>query len=504
MNTTEIAAGRINAPAKSGATVSRRAVLTAAAAGGAGVAAARLLGLSSQGEFAPVPLTGTLGNKIGVDWVSPLGNDAARVAQLLRRFTFGAQPDELERAQSEGYAKTLEGILETKPADPPPLAGADNASQAKPLNLGALQQWWVDWMLATPTPFIERMTLFWHGHFTSDFRKVGLQDPFVYWQNLTWRKYALSDLRSFLYQVTIDPAMLRYLDLGTSTGRNPNENYSRELMELFAMGVGNFAEDDVRAGAKALAGWREPRTQAMIDAQIQRAILNGGKAPAPLPKADVVSTAILDKNRGFLGRVTFLGVTNAFDTDKVIDAILAQESTAPHITRKLVTHFVTPNPSDEYVARLADGFRRSKYDLKSLLRSMLLSPEANAPDTYRTLVKSPTEFMVHTAKILGGQQQLSRLILGSGGGMGQALFDPPDVGGWPQNESWISSNTMLARANFVTAAIGTLKTLPPADKAHAQHLDSVLSEKTLKLLNQAGDDRYRWSVILASAEFQLK
>jgi len=102
------------------------------------------------------------------------------------------------------------------------------------------------------------MTLFWHGHFTSDYRKAA-DHTFMYWQNLTWRRMALTNLRSMLMQVTTDPAMLRYLDLATSTGQSPNENYSRELMELFTMGPGNFTEEDVRQGARALAGWQLPR-----------------------------------------------------------------------------------------------------------------------------------------------------------------------------------------------------------------------------------------------------
>ena len=156
------------APAKP--VMTRRTVLAAAAAAGAGVAAARLVALANEPAFERVPITGTLANKTGLDWVAPLGNDAARVSHLLRRFTFGASAEELEKARSDGYARTVDRLLETKAAEPPVLVGADDASQQNPLNPGALQQWWIDWMLASPTPFGERMTLFWHGHFTSDFR----------------------------------------------------------------------------------------------------------------------------------------------------------------------------------------------------------------------------------------------------------------------------------------------------------------------------------------------
>jgi uncharacterized protein (DUF1800 family) len=481
----------------------RRDVLAAAAAAGAGVAASRLRALANEPAFERVPITGTLANGTGLDWVAPLGNEAARVSHLLRRVTFGASAEELERAQADGYARTVDRLLETKAAEPPVLAGAEEASQEKPLNPGALQQWWIDWMLASPTPFAERMTLFWHGHFTSDFRKVGNQFPYLYWQNLTWRKYATSDLKTMLFQVTIDPAMLRYLDLGSSTPRNPNENYSRELMELFTMGPDAFTEDDVRAGATALSGWREPLTQAMVDANLRRAEMRG-QTLRVTPKPDSVKTAIFEPQRGYRGApLTFLGETKAWSTDAVLDKILQQDATAPFMVRRLLTHFVTPTPSDAYVARLAAGYRRSRYDTKALLRDILLSPEFTAAETYRALIKSPTELMIHTAKALG-DRTLTRLIAGQGQGMGQMLFDPPSVGGWPENESWVSSNTMLARANFVTSAVQAVRRLPSAGNAHNTQIDGVLSAQTLKLLNEAMDDRRRWMVLLASPEFQLK
>ena len=483
--------------------LNRRTVLAAAAAAGIGVAAARLVAFANEPAFTPVPLTGTLGNKTGLDWVSPLSSEQARVAHLLRRITFGATQSELDQAKSDGYAKTVDRLLETKIAEPPAFPGGDEASQDKSLSIGQLQQWWIDHMLATPTPFGERMTLFWHGHFTSDFRKVTPQTPFIYWQNLTWRRNALSDLRTMLYQVTIDPGMLRYLDLGNSTAKSPNENYSRELMELFTMGPEAYIEDDVKAAAKALAGWREPLTQASVDAQLKRAMERGQTLRTP-PKADTVRTGILEKQRAYAGPAfTYLAETRVWNTDAVLDKILSQDATAPFIAHKILTHFVTPTPADDYVARLAASFRKTKYDLKTLMRDVLMSPEFTSPASYRSLIKTPTEFMVHAVKALG-DKTLSRVITQSGQGMGQMLFDPPSVGGWPENESWVSSNTMLARANFVTTALQGLKKMPSAGNAHETHLDGVLSPRTLKLLNEATDDKKRWSIVFASPEFQLK
>ncbi len=485
------------------------------------VAAAPAVKPSTVAAAAPAarpPVAGLPAPKIatGIDWISPLGTETAKIAHLLRRATFGASEAELDRAMSDGFAKTVDRLLETPIAEPPaltlpaprasaspaPRASASPASSATampsatrvpsaspapvamtnttPIRINDLQAWWIDWMLRSPTPFAERMTLFWHGHFTSDYRKVGTNSPAMYWQNLTWRTSSVSDLKSMLLHVTPDLAMLRYLDLGVSTGRNPNENYARELLELFTMGVGNYTEDDVKAAARALSGWRLP---------------NRGEPTA--------RTGIFDRTRAFTGTVTFLGKTAALDTGGVVDQILAQSATATFVVRELVGTFVTQSPSDAYVARLSERYRRSGYDTKSLLRDIFMSPEFVAPDAYRVLIKSPTEFMVSSAKALGAPT-LARTIVQYGTTLGQNLFDPPSVAGWGEGPSWISSNTMLQRANFVTAALGQLHTVPSAARAHERHLDGVLAPGTVDELNASRDDRTRWFAVLASPEFQLK
>jgi len=493
------------------------------------------------------PISGIAAPKLAgdVDWVSPLARESARVTHLLRRATFGANDVELDRALSEGFARTVDRLIESPFVEPPvfpapaaprpspstsPRANASasakasataaattapmqtpaptaittarpsssaapsmasraaNPSPSAPavmtnttsINIGNLQSWWLDWMTKSPTPFAERMTLLWHGHFTSDYRKVGTNSPAIYWQNLTWRRMALGDLKSMLLKVTPDLAMLRYLDLAASTGRAPNENYARELLELFTMGVGSYTEDDVKAAAKALAGWR-----------------------LPMRNEPTALTGIFDPRRAFTGTVTFLGNTGTFNTESVVDTILAHDATAPFMVRELLTSFVTPSPSDAYVARLADRFRRSRYDTKLLMRDILTSPEFVAPETFRALIKSPTDFMVSTAKALGATN-LSGTIRQYGSTLGQNMFDPPSVAGWGEGASWISSNTMLQRANFVTAALGTMRTVPSAARAHERHLDSVLAQGTVNELNLARDDKSRWFAVFASPEFQLK
>ena len=481
--------------------LSRRTVLAGAGAAAGGLAVARVLGLHDLDPLAGLDRPSVPAVKTK-DWVSPLETPEAQVAQLLRRATFGMTKAQYDAAVADGFARTVDRLIETPAALPKELAGAEAATQDKPMNVANFQTWWIDHMLASPTPFVERMTYFWHGHFTSDFRKVGTQSPFVYWQNLTWRTYALGGFRQLLGQVTIDPGMLRYLDLGQSTGRSPNENYARELMELFTMGVGTFGEDDVRGGAKALAGWREPVTQPMVDYQIARAQQQGRPVPKNLA-ADVVKSGVFESSRAFKGSVTFLGVTRQWDTNLALDRIMEQDSVAPYITRKVLREFVMQDPPDAYVDRIAAGWKKSRYDVKTLMRDVFTSPEFLQPAAYRSLVKSPIEMMVHVARALDAPQ-LARTIAQSGPGMGQALYDPPEVGGWPSNASWVSSNSVLTRINFVVTTLGGMQKVPAFGSAHQTHLDGIVSERTAELLNSATDDQTRWLILLASPEFQLK
>lgn len=265
------------------------------------------------------------------------------------------------------------------------------------------------------------------------------------------------------------------------------------------MGAGNFTEDDVRESAKALAGWTEPQPDSAATVVVDKA----NNVTRRLPVYSAQKTGVFNLRRAYRGSVTYLGKTGPLDTQGVIDRILAQPATAQFIAGKLVAHFVTARPSQSYLKSLGDTFRRSKYDMKTLMKTIFTSPEFNAGTSYRSLVKSPTEFMVHAARALG-ITTASKLIAGSGSGMGQSLFDPPDVSGWPNNDSWISSNTVVERVNFVTAAIAQAKVLPSATDAVHSHLDGVLSPQTSTLLKQAADDRARWFITLASPEFQLK
>jgi uncharacterized protein (DUF1800 family) len=436
-------------------------------------------------------------------WPSPLASEGARVAQLLRRATFGVRPETLETALSRGFERTLDAMLEAVPAEPPGLISPQDPTRGARLDGGDLQKWWLEHMLKTPTPLAERMTAFWHGHFTSSLDKV--ESLFIYWQNLTWRRLALGGFGRMLREVTKDPAMLTYLDLATSDasdpGQPPNENYARELMELFTLGPRNYTEADVKSAARALAGWTTPAPDTQVEAVVDEK--TGAKASFDVWYEQ--KPGVFNPEMAYGGEVTYLKKRGSLGLDGVIDQILAQPAAATFLSRKLAAHFISPVPDKQSVRSMADGFRASGYDIKTLIRAAFTRPEFGAPPSYRSLVKSPLEFMLSAAIAVGaGAHQSAELIANYGDSTGEALFQPPNVAGWPQNSAWISPSMMLARFNFVSELLDAVPSLPTARGAEKVQLDGVLSDSTRRRLEKAGSDRERWLVILTSPEFSLK
>jgi uncharacterized protein (DUF1800 family) len=490
-------------------TYTRRGVLMGAMSGGAAVAAARLLildkpqvlaGFGSSGFADLSDKRGRLHNSVldgpaaGQQQVVtqvvhgsgagaiPVISEPLLISQLLRRLTFGGTDALYQQAMKQGYAKTVDMLLGTAPAQPPPFPGGETIGGVKDNGVNPMQEWWISHMITTPTPFNERLTVFLSGLFTSDFNKVGTGSPFLIWQNRTWRDMALTDLRSMLTRVSIDPAMLIYLDGDGSDGQNatPNQNYARELMELFSIGL-VYTENDVQQGAKALSGWRVPQAK------------------------DNSMVGLFAPNRHFAGPVTFLGRTQPMDLNAVIDAILAHPACAPFITTKFVQEFVTPTPDQSYINRLAGSFKASGYQIKTLLRDILLSPEFAAQSSFRGLVKSPLDLMVGAARLAGvDPKMVAPVIRTAASALGEGPFDPPDVGGYPKNAAWLSPIGLMGRVNFVSDFMNAIKT-PPAAAASivSRYLDGVLSPGTSASLAQATTETQRWWTLLASPDAQL-
>jgi len=484
--------------------LTRRQALGLAAGGAAGAAGLRLVTLHpwGGGSSAGTAASASAGGANGA-WASPLGSGPRPLAaHLLRRAGLGYSPQELDAAAKLSYSDLVDKLVSTK-AEQPAALPAEQRFQYQ-----MVSRWWLQHMATTAAPLPERMTLFWHGHFTSDFRKANAL-PFVYQQNQLYRRLGTGDLRSLLLGVVYDPLMIRYLDLDQSTAKAPNENFSREVMELYTLGAGNYTEQDVREGARALSG-------------IRFVLLDSGGAPLQLPRRMGMTAKeyaqqlaqLIDAGATFAGRLqprvhdtgtkTYLGRTGNLGPDEVVDTLLAQPSCAPFIATKALTYFCTPSPSKDLVTRVANQFRSSKYDVKTLLRAIFTSSEFTDPSSYRSLVRSPVDYTVATMRALQ-RPQLVPQAMAAGATMDQVLYDPPTVAGWPVNAGWVSSSAWLARVNFAQTVVAQRGvTLPDVTAGLHAQLDGVVGPDTASVLNHAATDADRWYALLSSPEFQLK
>lgn len=392
--------------------------------------------------------------------------DAAR--HLLARTAFGATPDEIHALEGQDPAaavdRLLAGVRRTALTPPPAwidegptelreMQRAADARRAEARRGGAgkpgvdgkplavtrpieeqgreLRNWWIEEMLATDQPLTERLVLFWHNHFTSSLQKVRFP-PALFRQNALFRREAAGNFATLLHAVARDPAMLIYLDGMRSVAKKPNENFARELLELFTLGEGHFGEADIREAARAFTGWT-------VDRQTGAFATRPGQHDA--------------------GDKTFLGQAGRFGGDDIVAILLRQPRTAETIVEKMWREFVSPAPDPAEVSRLAASFRRD-YEIRPLLRALLTSDAFRDPANRGTLIKSPVDLIVGTVHLLGlpvpEKTQLARMMQG----LGQGLFDPPNVRGWPGGEAWISSYTLLLRQQFLRRIVEATAVAP--------------------------------------------
>jgi hypothetical protein len=274
-------------------------------------------------------------------------------------------------------------------------------------------------MLNTRRPLEEKMWLFWHGHFANENRKVN-DYRLLLQQYDTLRRLATGNFRDLLIAVSKDPAMLVYLDNRKNVKGHANENYAREILELFALGVGNYTEQDIKEAARAFTGWTNTGLKFMDRADLH------------------------DQ-----GEKVFLGEKGNFNGEQIVDVILKQKACAEFITRKLYRFFVREEISPELNAQLAAKLRAGKYEFKPLLKTIFLSKDFYSPASYATQIKSPVQLIVSTYRKLGvkavpGIPDFTDLCAG----LGQEIGDPPNVKGWDGGRAWINPSTMLQRANF--------------------------------------------------------
>jgi uncharacterized protein (DUF1800 family) len=364
-------------------------------------------------------------------------------AHLLRRAGFGGSPAEIAAFAGLPMDAAVDRLVRfpnTSAVMPPQLAAdrppraidpAQRAALAKEFgknhvdNAIALMQWWLGRMIATPAPLQEKMTFFWHGHFTTAYQGKGITAQDVLNQNQLFRDYALGNIRKLTLAVSHDPAMLKYLDNRANRAQHPNENYARELMELYTLGVGNYTETDVRESARAFTGYT----------------LNADDE-------FVFNPRIHDD-----GAKTFLGRTGNFTGDDIVGIIFQQPVASQFFARKILEFFVYDDPEPQLIDSVAAMLRKNDFELAPVMSTLLRSNVFYSPRAYRALVKSPTEFVVGTYKLLGlPADAVERPVLAAMTRMGQRLFFPPNVKGWDGGDAWLNSGTLLTRENLATSA----------------------------------------------------
>ncbi len=393
--------------------------------------------------------------------------DEVKVGHLWRRAAFGASWDQmragLEQSPEELTSQLLQGDARLEEFD----AGVERIRRGvlETNDVKALQALWMQRLLSSPHPLQERMTLFWHDHFATSNAKVDnarLMDR----QLKTLRTHALGNFGQLLQDMTVDPAMLIWLDANTNRKGAPNENFAREVFELFGLGPGNYTEQDIQEAARAFTGWSVLNEQPVLT----------------FPHHDY-------------GEKTIFGQTGRFTAGDVIRLVLGQPACGRFIVRKLFGEFISEGvaPPDELIEPLADEFRLRNYDISWVMGRMLRSWVFYSRASISQRIKSPVEYVVGTVKSLSGRVSPAKAVEICAK-MGQSLLYPPSVKGWDGGDRWINSATLLQRQNLafeLTRGAGSARSCDPAQLVLHEGIsgEQELATFFLRLFHQDVDKR---------------
>ena len=358
------------------------------------------------------------------------------IIHLLRRTEFSARPSRVAALTAMTLEDAVDDVLDfSQNIAKPPLPGMNvhdipNRWQQRPF----LHHWWIDGMATQPRPFQEKLTLFWHGHFTTEWAQSERNDLLMR-QNQLYRDLALGNFRTLTQLMAIEPAMIRYLSNANNVKAAPNENFARELMELFTLGVGNYTEDDVRASARAWTGHND----------------DGASG----------NSYVFRPNQHDNGLKTFFGTTRNWDGPEIIDEILRdntikQRTAAQFIATKLWRFLAHQQPDSALIDQLAAVFVTADMELRPLVRAMLLRPEFYSATAKQGMVRSPVEWAVAVLTHTGLTSAATWLFEWSIQ-MGQRVFDPPNAAGWKHNDYYLSTAALSARASWAQGVVSRLR-----------------------------------------------
>ena len=450
---------------------------------------------------------------------SPAPADRARVQLLLWRTGFGATPAQVDaatdRVTQQGYAAVVDDVLAypDAPAPPPPqmpvwpsvpptvfgadegkdyrtarLAYIDATNQARSSGNTMLTRWWADRLRTSGTPLQENLTLFWHDHFATALDKVD-RAPWMLTQNQLFREKGAGKFVDLLIAASKDTAMLVWLDGTSNVKGHPNENWAREVMELFTLGIGNYTETDVREGARASTGWTV------------------NYSSSPVGAVSFVQSRFDDKPK------TVLGQTGNFTMDDFSRILASHPRTTERIIRKLFAWFVSGDPTDADLMPMRDAWNATRGDIRSVLRALFLSDAFMPGRATRAYIKHPVAWTIGGARALEAPMAAESL-LPMFENQGMRLFYPPNVGGWPTGLGWISPSNQVLRYNTAAQIIAKSPLLAGrADSAFIAHIAdrlggiAISSElHAMLLIRGANDDGKKavTQVLLASPGYQAR
>ena len=352
----------------------------------------------------------------------------SKIKHLYWRAGFGLSPQEWEERKNWPVTKAVDQLFkEAKAAGPLQALHVSSVTSKPTKEQRKMERKYVGrqntaWLMRMANPnesaFMERMSLFWHGHFacSSKISKLAFN------QINAIREHALGNFRDLVLAVAKDPSMIRYLNNQQNKKNKPNENFARELMELFTIGRGHYTEQDIKEAARAFTGW----------------------------SSNLSGSFVFRRRQHDFGVKTFMGRTGKFDGDEIIDIILEQRATAQFICTKIYRYFVNEKVDTKIVNQLADQFYKSDYNIEALMRNIFTSDWFYDKKNIGIKIKSPVDLLAGMSRGLNVQYDNEQALIFAQKALGQVLFNPPNVAGWAEGKAWIDNSTMMLRLNLIT------------------------------------------------------
>ena len=380
--------------------------------------------------------------------------DTALMAHLLRRAGFGATPDELDQSMAKGYNAVVEELL--FPGDPQnipdDLIRRYHAEMSEARDLAGASAYWMYRMISTKCPLEEKIALFWHGLFATGYAKLN-QARALLNQIDMFRRCGLGNYRELLVELSKDPAMILWLDNNENHKGSINENYGRELLELFSMGIGNYSEEDIKEGSRAFTGWTMANAEYMAVRASKDSIWPYSRIAWHFQYRDE------DHDNG---EKTFLGNTGNFNGEDIIDIIVQQEATARFVSTRLFQFFAADEvdaDGEEAIQEMMRCYFESGYEIRSMLRTLFHSDYFKSEEARFARVKGPVELMVGAMRMAGSYQSPTlgiEKVTNQSLFMGQGLLQPPTVEGWHEGVEWIDSGSFVERLNFAAKELSNV------------------------------------------------